>query len=195
MNATEHRVRIVTVREFAERFGTERQCAEHLARRRSQKGFACPACGHAGSSYVATRRRPRRDTGDGLSLGSHRRLEPRAVHPGPASCHRRQTRRPLPRGVRLSAQPPPPGKQPLRHAPRHLYEGQSDDVSRTKSGGGTLILRNWFARASVTSTLNLRFRPDEGGPVQPACRCRTDALLSDQAKGPPGGSPPQGCLL
>lgn len=56
MNTARHRVRILTVQEFAERFGTDRQCAEHLARRRWQKGFTCPACGHAGSSYVATRR-------------------------------------------------------------------------------------------------------------------------------------------
>ncbi|MCH8251693.1 MAG: transposase [Planctomycetes bacterium] len=107
MNATKHRVRIVTVHEFAERFGTDRQCAEHLARPRWQKGSACPACGHAGSGFVATRRLPRKESGDGLSLGSHRRLEPRAVHPGPASCHRGQTRGPPPRGVRLSTRPPP----------------------------------------------------------------------------------------
>ena len=83
MNATRRRVRIVTVREFAERFGADRQCVEHLARRRWQKGFAWPACGHAGSSYVATRRLPRKESGGGLSRGLHRRLEPRAVPPGP----------------------------------------------------------------------------------------------------------------
>lgn len=56
MNSTGHRVRILTVQEFAERFGTDRQCAEHLTQLRWRDGFACPACGHPGSSYVATRR-------------------------------------------------------------------------------------------------------------------------------------------
>ncbi len=56
MNSTKHRVRILTVQEFAERFGSDRQCAEHLARQRWQEGFTCPVCEHAGSSYVATRR-------------------------------------------------------------------------------------------------------------------------------------------
>ena len=56
MNSKKHRVRILTVQEFAERFGTDRQCVEHLTRMRWQEGFSCPACGHAGSSYVATRR-------------------------------------------------------------------------------------------------------------------------------------------
>ncbi len=56
MNSTKHRVRILTVQAFAERFGTDRQCAEHLARRRWHEGFTCPACGQGASSYVATRR-------------------------------------------------------------------------------------------------------------------------------------------
>ena len=56
MNSTGHRVRILTVEGFYERFGTDRQCAEHLARLRWRGGFTGPACGHAGSSYVATRR-------------------------------------------------------------------------------------------------------------------------------------------
>ena len=56
MNSTGHRVRILTFEQFGERFGTDRQCAEHPTRLRWKEGFTCPACGHAGSSYVSTRR-------------------------------------------------------------------------------------------------------------------------------------------
>jgi len=56
MKSTGHRVRILTVQEFYERFATERQCAEFLTRLRWRDGFTCPVCGHARSSYVATRR-------------------------------------------------------------------------------------------------------------------------------------------
>jgi len=56
MNSTRHRARILTVHEFAERFGTDAQCAEYLTRLRWPGGFICPACGHRGASYVATRR-------------------------------------------------------------------------------------------------------------------------------------------
>ncbi len=38
MNTARHRVRILTVQQFAERFGTDRLCAEHLARLRGEKG-------------------------------------------------------------------------------------------------------------------------------------------------------------
>ena len=56
MSSSRHRVRILTVRAFHERFGTDQQCAEHLTRLRWPKGFICPACGHAGGGYVRTRR-------------------------------------------------------------------------------------------------------------------------------------------
>jgi transposase-like protein len=56
MNFTGHRVRILTVQEFSERFDTDEQCAEQLRRSRWRDGFVCPACGHAGGSYVVTRR-------------------------------------------------------------------------------------------------------------------------------------------
>lgn len=56
MKFTGHQVRILTVPGFWERFATEQQCAEFLSRLRWPDGFTCPVCGHAGSSYVATRR-------------------------------------------------------------------------------------------------------------------------------------------
>lgn len=55
MHSTGHRVRILTVQAFGERFGTDAQCVEHLTRLRWSDGFVCPACGHAGGCYVATR--------------------------------------------------------------------------------------------------------------------------------------------
>lgn len=56
MSSTGHSVRILTVRAFHERFGTDQRCAEHLTHLRWPKGFICPACGHAGGGYVRTRR-------------------------------------------------------------------------------------------------------------------------------------------
>jgi len=42
--------------EFQRRFGTERQCREHLFRKRRPKGFACPRCGHGEYFDVQSRR-------------------------------------------------------------------------------------------------------------------------------------------
>jgi len=42
--------------EFQRKFGTERQCREHLFRKRWPKGFACPRCGHGEHFDVQSRR-------------------------------------------------------------------------------------------------------------------------------------------
>ena len=41
--------------EFLEKYGTDEQCVEELARHRWPKGFKCPACGHSQASYIKTR--------------------------------------------------------------------------------------------------------------------------------------------
>lgn len=50
------RVRIVSVSDMHERFGTAEQCAEHLAKVRWPDGFACPQCRSRRASYLERRR-------------------------------------------------------------------------------------------------------------------------------------------
>jgi transcription elongation factor Elf1 len=49
------RVRILSVSEFRQRFGTAEQCAVHLARTRWPEGFVCPRCGGRRFSALARR--------------------------------------------------------------------------------------------------------------------------------------------
>lgn len=45
-----------TLQEFQAAFPDEESCGEALRQARWPKGFVCPRCGHAGSSWIATRR-------------------------------------------------------------------------------------------------------------------------------------------
>ena len=45
-----------TLQEFQVAFPDEESCGEALRQARWPKGFVCPRCGHAGSSWIATRR-------------------------------------------------------------------------------------------------------------------------------------------
>jgi transcription elongation factor Elf1 len=47
--------------EFQRKFGTERQCREHLFGKRWPRGFACPRCGHGEYFDVQSRGASARD--------------------------------------------------------------------------------------------------------------------------------------
>ena len=49
------RVRILSMSEFQRRFGSKASCAQWLSAARWPDGFACPACGHRQSVFIATR--------------------------------------------------------------------------------------------------------------------------------------------
>jgi transposase-like protein len=55
MSATRRRIRILSVAQFRQRFGTAEQCSAHLARVRWPAGFVCPACGCGRATFIATR--------------------------------------------------------------------------------------------------------------------------------------------
>lgn len=55
MQKGEARAREMSIIEFNEKFGTEKQCREHLFKMRFAKGFVCPKCGHTHGVHIKTR--------------------------------------------------------------------------------------------------------------------------------------------